>query len=126
MVKLLGSFVATLFFVAAPAEADLFELSNLTVAAHSSEPGLVLYSNNRINQLPRTFELNSVGASETFALFELGTNENALNGDDLIPYEIAMNFQFALPAPAFGGAAAGLTGWFFRNFGYVLAFGSSG
>ena len=70
---------------------------------------------------PQPFALDGVGDSETFTLFRIGTTEKALNGDDLIPYDIQVNFSFSEPQPAFEGPASGITGagWFFGDFGYV-------
>lgn len=138
MTKLLGSFVVAMLFVAAPARAATFTLDSYTVKAHTTDPGLVLYANNLIDLAGLkvlSFDLSAVGQSETFELFTLGTKENALNGDDLIPYDIEVDFDFTEPLPGFGGEANGITGagWFLSNFGYVawdnpavLAFGSYG
>ena len=129
----LGAFVTALC-MAAPAQATTFTLDSYDVIFHQSDPGLVLWETDLMNA-PATFALNHVGDSYSTALFRLGTNEGALNADDLIPYDINVDFDFSTPLPGFGGTADGLTGagWFLRNFGYVvwdnplvLSFGQSG
>ena len=125
MTKLLGSLAIALLVVAAPAQAALFTLDDYTVTVHKTDPGLVLFA-NEILQTPAdtgfSFTLDSVGESKTFTLFELGTRETALNGDDLVPYSIEVDFDFSSPPPDFGGAADGITGagWFLTSFGYVV------
>ena len=130
---ILGAFVAVLCS-AAPARATTFTLDSFDVIFHQSDPGLVLWETDLLTA-PAAFALNTVGASYSTALFRLGTNEGALNADDLIPYDINVDFNFSTPLPGFGGTADGLTGagWFLRDFGYVvwdnplvLAFGQSG
>jgi hypothetical protein len=130
---ILGAFAAALF-TATPAQATIFTLDSYDVVFHKSDPGLVLWATDVLNA-PATFALNSVGDSYSTALFRLGTNERALNGDDLIPYDINVDFNFSTPPPGFGGTADGLTGagWFLRSFGYVvwdnplvLSFGQTG
>lgn len=132
MTKLIGSFLVALLLMAAPAYATEFTLASYNVKVHSADPGLVLYSVPDL-ALPAIFDLDSVGDSESFTLFTLGTKEGALNFDDLIPYDISVDFLFS--SPSFGGAATGFTGagWFFGDFGYVewnnpkiLNFGNTG
>jgi hypothetical protein len=83
---------------------------------------------------PSTFDLNGIGDSHSTTLFKVGTKETALNLDDLVPYSIAVTFNFSSPA-LFGGNMYGITGaaWLGRSFGYVLwdnplllAFGNGG
>jgi hypothetical protein len=130
---ILGAFAAALC-TPTPAQATTFTLDSYDVILHNTDPGLVLWETDLLNA-PATFALNSVGETYSTALFRLGTDERALNVDDLIPYDINVDFNFSTPPPGFGGTADGLTGagWFLRSFGYVvwdnplvLSFGQSG
>lgn len=56
-----------------------------------------------------SFELNSVGSSVTFRLFDIWTDEGALNLDDLVSRTIAAVFNFTAPPPPFGGSVDGDT-----------------
>ena len=132
--KLIGPFVLALCLTASSAHASLFTLASYTVDLHTADPGLVLFEDNLLGT-PTSFSLNSVGQENTVTLFRIGTNEGALNADDLVPYSIEVGFAFSTPAPGFGGTAEGITGagWFFSNFGYVvfdnplvLSFGNTG
>jgi hypothetical protein len=118
MTKFVGAFVVALLLVAAPAYATSFTLNSYDVSVHTNDPGLVLFEVPKLG-LPQIFELNTVGQWVSFTLFTLGTNEKALNADDLVPYDISVDFNFT--DPTFGGAATGFTGagWFFGSFGYV-------
>jgi hypothetical protein len=120
MSKLLAAFVVAFLLVAAPAHAALFTLASYSVDVRTEDPGLVLFEKTLYSN-PLSFALNNVGESVTFALFEIGTKETALNLDDLIPYKIEVDFNFSSPAPGFGGEANGLTGagWLLDSFGYV-------
>ena len=119
MSKFFGAFVVALLLVATPAQAALFTLESYSVDVRTEDPGLVLYENNLYSNALE-FTLDSVGESKTFELFEIGTNETALNLDDLIPYEIDVDFNFSTPT-GFEGEANGITGagWFIGSFGYV-------
>lgn len=134
MTKLIGSFVVALLLVASPAHAALFTLDQYSVSVHTTDPGLVLFENDLLTT-PTSFYLDNVGQSKTLTLFNVGTTEAALNVDDLIPYNIEVDFNFTDPSPTFGGSTNGITGagWFLRSFGYVawdnplvLAFGNYG
>lgn len=115
-------------------DASTFTLESYAVRAHTSDPGLVLWTRN-VLAADYTFDLDAVGDVQTAALFTIGTRERALNRDDLYPYSINVGFDFTAPPPDFGGSAQGITGaaWFGRSFGYVLwdnpltlAFGNTG
>lgn len=117
-----------------PAHAAVFTLDSYDVVFRSHDPGLVLWETDLLNA-PATFTLNTVGQTYTRNLFRIGTNEGSINWDDIIPYEIEVDFNFTSPPPGFGGTAEGLTGagWFREAFGYVawdnplvLTFGNTG
>jgi hypothetical protein len=114
--------IAAAFLFAAPARvaASSFTLSSFDVAYHKTDPGLVLWANPLVDEL--TFSLDAVGQTYSKNLFEIGTDEKALNLDDLIPFSIAVNFLFTEPKPDFGGQSKGITGagWWRNSFGYVL------
>ena len=84
MSKLLAAFVVAFLLVAAPAHAALFTLASYSVDVRTEDPRLVLFEKTLYSN-PLSFALNNVGESMTFALFEIGTKETALNLDDLIP-----------------------------------------
>ena len=118
----------------ATARADQFTLDSYTVNLHEIDPGLVLWENALLGT-PKNFQLNTAGDTVTFDLFQIGTNETALNLDDLVPYGIDVQFDFSSPPPGFGGSTNGISGagWFFGSFGYVvwdnpliLSYGTSG
>jgi PEP-CTERM motif-containing protein len=113
-------------------EASAFTLNSYTVNVHTTDPGLMLWEKNLL-ATPDPFNLNQVGDTFTQNLFQLGTDEKALNLDDIIPYSIAVGFNFV--APDFKGTTQGITGaaWWGQSFGYVLwdnpltlAFGQTG
>ena len=120
MTKFLCIASVALLAVASPANAANFTLADFSISVRSSDPGLVIFHDQHL-ATPQPFALDGVGDSETFTLFRIGTTEKALNGDDLIPYDIQVNFSFSEPQPAFEGPASGITGagWFFGDFGYV-------
>jgi hypothetical protein len=133
MVRISALALVAAFAASGSARATTFELESYTVTLHNTDPGLVLWSSDILNA-PTSFTLDAVGDVFSAALFTLGTNESALNLDDLAPYPIDVALAFSAPG-TFGGVATGLTGaaWFFGSFGYVgwdnplvLAFGESG
>ena len=126
--------VVLVMAAATPAHAAIFTLSSYDVIFRNHDPGLVLWETDLL-AAPATFTLNTVGDSYTRQLFRVGTNEGALNTDDVVPYNIEVDFTFTSPPPGFGGTAEGLTGagWFLQSFGYVawdnplvLNFGNTG
>src|SRR5262245_33864849 len=86
--------------LAAPraAQSSVFTLDSYSVTLVTTDPGLVVWEKGLL-VYPFTFPvpLNTVGDSFTTKLFRLGTNETALNLDDLQPYTINVNFQFSAP-----------------------------
>jgi hypothetical protein len=132
--------LAPLFFLvlcsAAPAQALSFDVS-YSISLHNADPGLVVWSDPLGGQL--SFDLDATGDSfstqqTSDPLFTLGTDETALNLDDIVPYEINVDFTFTSP-DGLNGTANGITGaaWLGRSFGYVvwdnplvLAFGNYG
>jgi hypothetical protein len=104
-----------------PVQAYDFTLDSYVVSLHTSDPGLVLWEKDLLDD-PATFpSLNNVGDWYRTKLFQIGTDETALNLDDLKPYSIEVSFNFSQPKPGFGGDARGLTGagWFGDSFGYL-------
>ena len=84
--KLLAPLVLLVLCSAAPAQALSFDVS-YSVSLHNADPGLVVWSDPLGGHL--SFDLNAAGNSfstETHdPLFTLGTDETALNLDDIIP-----------------------------------------
>ncbi len=135
MTRKVTAFIATLFAltVAAPVHASTFTLDTVSVNLNTSDPGLVLWESPLSALAP--FDLTNVGDSVTAQLFTIGTNESALNLDDLLPQAIDVAMSFSTPNPGFSGEIYGLTGaaWFLQSFGYVawdnpllVSFGNTG
>ncbi|HEY7292638.1 MAG TPA: PEP-CTERM sorting domain-containing protein [Vicinamibacterales bacterium] len=128
-------FAALALTVASSAQATTFTLNSFDVSLKTTDPGLVLWEKDLLPE-PTSFDLTTVGQSTSLMpLFRIGTDETALNLDDVVPAPIAVNFSFTQPTPAFGGSSGGLTGaaWLGTSFGYVawdnpllLSFGTSG
>jgi PEP-CTERM motif-containing protein len=119
--KLISTFVTAFLLLAAPVRAAVFTLDSFNVNLHTTDPGLVLFEDSHLAPYTQ-FTLNNVGDSQTLTLFRIGTRETALNGDDLVPYDITVDFQLSTPPPPFGDTANGVTGagWFLGSFGYVI------
>jgi hypothetical protein len=118
------------FAAARPVQASTFTLGSVDVALRDFDPGLVLGASNLF---AGDIVLNGVGASQIVNLFTISTTENALNLDDVVPFDIKVGLNFS--QPAIGGAIGGITGaaWLLKSFGYVtwddpiqLAFGADG
>jgi hypothetical protein len=129
--KCLASLVFLVVCSAVPAHA-LSVSVDYSVSVHNADPGLAVWSNPSGGSL--SFDLGSTGDAFSTTLFELGTDETALNRDDVIPYSINVDFDFTSP-DGLSGTASGITGaaWLGRSFGYVvwdnplvLAFGNYG
>jgi hypothetical protein len=83
------------------AAADTFTLQSYTVTAHTSDPGLLISTQNIAGN--PTFNLNP-GQSVTFDLFKIWTNETTVNaGEDTTPYNIDVAYAFN-PPPSTGNA----------------------
>jgi hypothetical protein len=130
----IAAVAAIVLATAAPARASLFTLDTFSVTVNDADPGLVLLEKDLLVN-PFSFTLTNPGDSTAATrLFRVGTKEEALNLDDIVPYAINVKFNFTAPA-AFQGSAAGLSGagWFGQSFGYVawdnpysLSFGNTG
>lgn len=81
------------------------------------DPGLVVSVDP--NPGPVTFDLD-VGDSVTFDLFDIWTEEDAINFDDLFSQDIFVAFNFTAPPPPFAGTVTGDSGLFF---GFLTAGG---
>ena len=123
MKKLLTVFLCSffLFGTVAVCSALQFTLENYTVSALSSDPGLVIQtSNSQSNDY--SFSLN-VGESTTFDLFDIWTNEGAVNEeDDVEPKPISVAMNFSAPPPSFGSTVEGDTNGY-RLFGGWIQYG---
>lgn len=109
-----ASAVALAMFVPVAADAAVFE-GTFSVNANTGS-GLEIqtapdvagaYAGPTSNSF--SFELTSVGDSVTFRLFDIWTNETALNWDDLVARAIEAVFNFTAPPPPFGGSVDGDT-----------------
>lgn len=100
--------------MATPAYAISFTISDYTVTLHDTEPpdGLRVEANDVMSN-GFTFALNSVGQTLTAPLFQISNPEDALNGDDLVPFPINVNFQFSAPSTFQGNAGGDTFGFFF-------------
>jgi hypothetical protein len=124
--RLLLAIPLGVLLTAAPAQAALFTLDSYSVTLRDIDPGLVLWETD-LSDAPNsgtalTFDLDAVGETYETSLFRIGTNESALNLDDVVPFAISVNFDFSTPLPGFEGDAQGLTGaaWLFGSFGYAI------
>lgn len=90
-------FGISLMFSAGVANATSFTLEEINVSLNTSDPGLVLYS-DQIKTTPYVFNLNNVGDSVTAALFTVGTRETWSNADDLAQMPITASFNFTDPS----------------------------
>ena len=110
---------------------------NITSDA-ATDPALVIVTNRALgtDSAPINFNLTNVGDTATFnSLFQIGTPEVALNGDDFAHKAISVAFNFTAPPPPFGGPVTGEThgSWFLVPYGAVewdngiqVAFGNGG
>ncbi|MES1956572.1 hypothetical protein, partial [Salinisphaera hydrothermalis] len=97
----LGALAVFLLIVSAAANATMIT-SSYTVDANSSDPGLVIQTQDH-SANPFSYDLNT-GQSVTFGLFDIWTNENSLDthwlacGADCDPLPISVEFGFTSPA----------------------------
>jgi hypothetical protein len=135
MKKIVLAFLAVVAVAVSSAEATTFKLQSYDVSLHTSGLGLQVWEKDVLED-PFTFQLNALTPSITRDLFILGTSEGSVDADDWSPYSIAVNFNFSMPSPGFGGNAEGMTGaisFLGHELGYVLwdnpltlAFGTNG
>ncbi|MGA1998513.1 MAG: PEP-CTERM sorting domain-containing protein [Terriglobales bacterium] len=104
--------IAVLAFVPL-AFADNFTLQSYTIAANSTDPGLVINTAG-VASTPSNFVLNP-GSSVTFDLFQIWTSESVVNPDDTIAKNVGVSFTFNPPASS--GSVTGST------FGVAQVFG---
>ena len=90
---------------AAPAAAETFA-GTYNVSVQASDPGLVLNWSPIAPGL--NFNLAAAGASTTFNLFSLWTDESSNQADDLVAKPIQVTLAFTLPT-VFGGVINGQT-----------------
>jgi len=106
--------IAAAVMLPAAAHAVPFQ-GSFTVNALSADPGLVIATAPNVSPAfslggaSFAFELNGVGDSVTFDLFDIWTEEGAWNPDDGVAKPISVTFSFTLPPPPFGGTAEGST-----------------
>jgi PEP-CTERM motif len=95
---------------ALPSDADATIFSgSFTVSANSSDPGLVI-STYRLGGGSFTTPDILQGASHTFDLFKIWTNETSVNwNEDTRTKDISVEFTFTAPPPLFGGTVEGTT-----------------
>lgn len=92
---------------AIPAAMAINFVGDYTIAANSSDPGLVVSTSN--SQPSLNFNLNNVGDSTTFDLFDIWTDETTVNaGEDTVAKPISVTFDFTNPE-LFGGNVDGST-----------------
>jgi hypothetical protein len=119
------------------AQATTFQLDSYWVKFHSADPGLVLYKEDLLENLPFVFDLDAANRVLTTDLFELGSREGAVNDDDETTEKIEVGLNFSLPEPGYEGTTSGLTGAieiiFSLGYGFVewgkpmeFAFGNTG
>jgi hypothetical protein len=125
-IVLAASVAAGAAMMAASAHATVFVLDSYTVTANIGNPsgndGLTVDTQN-ILKIPKatkknpgglSIDLNSPAAtahdhSETLDLFKIDTPETSVNGDDLAPVDITVDFSFSSPSPNTGATVGGTT-----------------
>jgi|TARA_R110000851_G_C13056340_1_gene563598 PEP-CTERM motif len=101
--------IALIVAMCLPAMASAALISaNYQVNLNDSDPGLVVDSADyAVN--PFSFDLNA-GESVTFNLFKIWTTESAVNGDDLAPQPISVDFNFTSPEVMNGSVSGNTSG----------------
>lgn len=93
--------------------------ASYTINAHNNDPGLKIQTAD-VASNPFNFSL-SVGGSKTFGLFDIWTNESAINDDDGASKNISVDFTFSLPKNfngSAGGSSQGTLAGFFDHIQY--------
>lgn len=85
--------------------ATIFTLDTININAQSADPGLVISTQPRA--LPFSTSALNVNGSQTFNLFEIWTNEGAINADDQVAKPISVSLGFSAPPPPFGSGPLG-------------------
>jgi hypothetical protein len=96
-----------LFCMATVTNAMHFTLSDYTVLANSSDPGLVVHTKEILSN-NYNFNLES-GASTKVPLFGIWTDESWVNEDDKSPENISVAMNFSTPDTTFGDTVNGNT-----------------
>ena len=99
--------LSLVFGLASVAQAVQLKLDSYDVTLNSSDPGLVVHW--APIAIPPVVNNLIVGVPISFALFEIWTDESAVNKDDKNPKPIDVSFNFTEPGPAFGGSVDGTT-----------------
>ncbi|HVZ61069.1 MAG TPA: hypothetical protein VG892_09820 [Terriglobales bacterium] len=110
--KLLCLVFALALLVPAAAMADTFTVSSYSVTLNTVDPGLVLNWAPAL-ATPYSFNLNPGQSTGWFNLFDLWTNETAVNlGEDTVPKPISvtMNFSQPIASGTVGGSTYGVYG----------------
>lgn len=81
--------------VSSGAGALQFTLSSYTVSLHTSGSGLEVYTQDILSE-PTTWNLEE-GNRVAFNLFRIGTNEEAVDSDDLTSFPVSVLFNFTNP-----------------------------
>jgi hypothetical protein len=111
---LASAFGLGLAFTASQANAILFT-GSFVVTDLNADPGLVIETAADVEApfglggANFSFNLTNPGDSVEFDLFDIWTNETAVNADDLVGKPINVAFSFSAPPPPFGGPVTGTT-----------------
>jgi hypothetical protein len=115
MPKMLTALIVAAGAVAAASDASAITFTgSFTVDAHNSGNGLLIETKSVVDGIEDnnqfSFDLNNVGDSVEFNLFDIWTDEEFVNlGDDFAGKPINVSFDFSAPPPPFGGDAGGET-----------------
>lgn len=114
--KLQHIVIATVFLalsLSAAAQASIqFGLSDYSVTAQSSDPGLVIQTAKLLNTPGTTYEftLDGINDFHVVDLFDIWTEETTVNpAEDTVAKPISVAFSFIAPPPSFGGSNTGET-----------------
>ena len=102
---------ASLALAASTANATVFALDSYTVTAHTgNSDGLTVDIQDLLNvSPPLDIDLGSP-ASKTYDLFKIYTTESTVNaGEDTVPQDISVDFDFSAPTPNSGATVDGTT-----------------
>lgn len=115
MRKFVGVALLSALTLALPsaASAATITLASYTVTANNVGPGMIV-TTSPIQAMPLTFTLNTVGQSYTTDLFNIGTQDSGVSGQELSNRAITVGFTFS--SPAFSGSEAGTTSGFNGGF----------
>lgn len=109
--------LAVLFLTGTAVEAKPISfIGDFDVKPHSTDPGLVVKTHKLLSSLD--IKLDGAGDKETIDLFNIWTDETAVNADDKKPYTFTSYFKFDKPESLGGNLKGDTSGDAFFIFQY--------